>query len=497
MKKTILLIITLIIFSCSNEESCEQYPSLITNEVDNISDTSANLVGEITPPTCDDTVTSQGFVFGKENLPTIENNKKIKSGSIIEITLNNLEQNTTYFVRTFFENPTGVYYGNEISFNTNVGEAIVNTKEVFNITATNASISGKIISNGGGNIKSKGFCFSNQTKPTIDNQIIEGTDGNNQFNGTLINLSPNTRYYIKAYTENESGFFYGEERVFDTKSGEIEISTIQPYDFKENSVVLGGEITDLGGTNVIEKGIVWSRTPNPNVNSYKLISTNNNSNYEIEANIGIYSNENKYFYKSYAINDFGIFYGQEIEFKIYYELTDIDGNTYDNSYMCNGKLWSKESLKVKHYINGDEIPYVSDRTEWRNADYGAWCYLDNDPEKGVLYNYYAIEDSRGLIPEGWLLPIGQQFLDIEICDNNLTNANGFNIAETPNFRTWAGGFWSHYNEDNPHPHFWLRSYSNNSYRSINYTKLNNEGLSLSNGDKNSGYSIRLIKNPNN
>ncbi len=117
MKKLVLLLFILIL-GCSAEEGCEPTPSLVTNDATDITDVSATISGTITPPTCEETVTSQGFVFGESNLPTVEDNRIIKSGNNISHSLSNLKQNTTYYVRTFFENPTGVYYGNEVIFTT-------------------------------------------------------------------------------------------------------------------------------------------------------------------------------------------------------------------------------------------------------------------------------------------------------------------------------------------------------------------------------------------
>ncbi len=95
--KKLLLPIALIILSCSAEDSCEPTPKLITAEADNITDVSATISGTITPPTCDDTVTSQGFVYGEENLPTVDDTKIVKSGSSISASLTNLNQKNNFF----------------------------------------------------------------------------------------------------------------------------------------------------------------------------------------------------------------------------------------------------------------------------------------------------------------------------------------------------------------------------------------------------------------
>jgi uncharacterized protein (TIGR02145 family) len=70
--------------------------------------------------------------------------------------------------------------------------------------------------------------------------------------------------------------------------------------------------------------------------------------------------------------------------------------------------WMTKNLNVDHYRNGDSIPEIRDFTVWDTLTTGAWCYYFNDPEKyesfGKLYNWYAVNDPRGLALEGWHIP---------------------------------------------------------------------------------------------
>jgi len=88
-------------------------------------------------------------------------------------------------------------------------------------------------------------------------------------------------------------------------------------------------------------------------------------------------------------------------------VTDIDGNMYKIVTIGNQK-WTKTNLNVSHYRNGDPIPHVTDREQWANLTTGAWCYYNNDPvneaKYGKLYNWYAVNDPRGLAPAGWHVP---------------------------------------------------------------------------------------------
>ena len=80
----------------------------------------------------------------------------------------------------------------------------------------------------------------------------------------------------------------------------------------------------------------------------------------------------------------------------------------ENEVIIGSQVWAKRNLDVAYYRNGDPIPQVTDPTQWANMTTGAWCYYNNDPANGAiygkLYNWYAVNDPRGLAPEGWHVP---------------------------------------------------------------------------------------------
>jgi uncharacterized protein (TIGR02145 family) len=88
---------------------------------------------------------------------------------------------------------------------------------------------------------------------------------------------------------------------------------------------------------------------------------------------------------------------------------EVDFTLLSSSPVTIGtQTWMGANLDVVKYRNGDPIPEVSDPTAWGNLATGAWCYPDNDPAKGALtgklYNWYAVNDPRGLAPAGWHIP---------------------------------------------------------------------------------------------
>jgi uncharacterized protein (TIGR02145 family) len=195
-------------------------------------------------------------------------------------------------------------------------------------------------------------------------------------------------------------------------------------------------------------------------------------------------------------------------------VTDIDGNTYLPVTICN-QTWTKKNLNVSHYRNGDEIPQVTDPTQWANLTTGAWCYYDNDALNGLvygkLYNWYAVNDPRGLAPQGWHIPTNIEWTTLSTCLGGEAIAGGKmkeigsshwsvpNIGATneSGFMALPGGY--RYNYGAPYSigfnSYWWSSTefdSTNSWlRAINY---NNIYLSAGNHLKQFGFSVRCVKN---
>lgn len=81
-----------------------------------------------------------------------------------------------------------------------------------------------------------------------------------------------------------------------------------------------------------------------------------------------------------------------------------------------GQEWMTRDLDVVTYRNGDAIPEVQDAAQWASLTFGAWCWYDNDPNTGCrLYNWYAVNDPRGLAPKGWHVPSEREWSALEAC----------------------------------------------------------------------------------
>lgn len=85
--------------------------------------------------------------------------------------------------------------------------------------------------------------------------------------------------------------------------------------------------------------------------------------------------------------------------------------SFSQTVTIGTQVWMTKNLDVSKFRNGDPIPEAKTVEEWsayNGAREPAWCYFDNDPANGAkygkLYNWYAVNDARGLAPAGWHIP---------------------------------------------------------------------------------------------
>ena len=114
------------------------------------------------------------------------------------------------------------------------------------------------------------------------------------------------------------------------------------------------------------------------------------------------------------------------------------------SVKIGNQYWMTENLDVDCYLNGDSIPQVQNPKDWENLKTGAWCYYNNDSDNGKkfgkIYNWFAINDKRGLAPNGFKVA---SFEDWKTLFENLgENVAGYKLKsnhgwkENGNGREW-------------------------------------------------------------
>ncbi|MGB8490179.1 MAG: fibrobacter succinogenes major paralogous domain-containing protein, partial [Bacteroidales bacterium] len=177
------------------------------------------------------------------------------------------------------------------------------------------------------------------------------------------------------------------------------------------------------------------------------------------------------------------------------------------------QIWALANLNVTTFRNGDSIPEAKTNKEWVAAcESGkpAWCYYNNNPayasKYGKLYNWYAVNDPRGLAPAGWSLPSDADWINLAnflggpgiagkkiksptgwIDDNSGTNETGF-TALPGGYRTENGTFLNLGSIGS-----WWSSTESKSNSAFDFFLALTSGLDRSNSPKQRGESVRCIR----
>ena len=176
--------------------------------------------------------------------------------------------------------------------------------------------------------------------------------------------------------------------------------------------------------------------------------------------------------------------------------------------------WAVTNLNVNTFRNGDTIPEARTNKEWVTAGEAgrpSWCYYNNNPaygpKYGKLYNWYAVNDPRGLAPVGWTLSSdadwaeltyflgGQDIagrkiksIDAWIDGNNGTNEAGF-IGLPAGYRVENGAFLNFGSIGT-----WWSSTESKTLSAIDHYLAMSGSLSRSSSPKQRGESVRCIRN---
>lgn len=185
-----------------------------------------------------------------------------------------------------------------------------------------------------------------------------------------------------------------------------------------------------------------------------------------------------------------------------------------NTVRIGSQVWMTKNLNVTRYRNGDKIPQVKNKANWAALTTGAWCWFNNDSATGAiygkLYNWYAVNDARGLAPEGWHIPSDAEWTTLSAFlggesvaggkmkeagtahwyapNTDATNSSGFtglpggNRVSDGSFNTFgSGGSWWSLSES---------STSNVWYRFLYAYDANVDRFS---NDKHYGFSVRCVR----
>ena len=161
-------------------------------------------------------VLERGICYSTEPRPNNESTHVALGSGIgpFECQLTGLQPDTRYYVCAYAVCTKGVYYGDQLVFDTKVLPLEVRTVSVSDLTASRVMAMGEVIRDGGLEVTECGFCWSTAHNPTIDGLHIKANVSMGEYGCYFSGLEKGQTNYVRAYAINEEDIAYGDELEF-------------------------------------------------------------------------------------------------------------------------------------------------------------------------------------------------------------------------------------------------------------------------------------------
>ena len=313
-------------------------PSVKTGTSSSVSVETASLSGTVASAGSS-SVTQRGICFSTSDNPTTSNTTVTASDADFTVDLTNLAANTTYYYRAYAINSYGTAYGEVKSFTTLSGDKVSNSG-VGIITKTSARFLGNIVTGAASEtVQQWGFFLykkqSNGTFTQVADAYSNGTSSFTTSSGytcqltstpqsgyyamDISGLDPGTSYKYKAEIRtNLQGWVYAssESEEFVTLMDPAVTTVSATYPGNGNSIVMKGNITNVGIPAYTEKGFLVGQSTDPTYdNNYNKRTVSGTSAGEFTLTWDNWTTPNKTWYiRAYVKNSSGVFYGSTITY---------------------------------------------------------------------------------------------------------------------------------------------------------------------------------------
>ncbi len=404
--------------------------------MDSYTGTSATIVCDIV---ADDgiNITERGICYGKsEELDIQSDHKSCGSGTgQLKAEISGLQTGERFFARGYAKEGDNIAYGKSVSLMVYALPAVA-TADVTSIGGTTAVSGGNVTSDGGSSVTARGVVWSTTSGPTVSlsTKTSNGT-GTGSFTSMISNLSPGTKYYVRAYATNGSGTSYGTELTFTTKVITPTVTTSGASSVTANSATVGGNVTDAGGADVTERGVVWSTSQNPTTSgSKKAVGSGTGS---FSTTLTGLSVATTYYVRAYAINSAGTSYGDQVSFKTNDDHKENEGDTED---VGNSEYeWGDSPSGKYEYVDlGLSVKWATCNVGASKpedyGDYFAWGetepyyqsgYAQEDPQ-----SHWKSGKSSGYGWSSYKYCKGSSSTMTKYCDKSSYGYNGFTDGKT-------------------------------------------------------------------
>lgn len=322
------------------------------------------------------------------------------------------------------------------------GSVIVTTSptvEVMDVTSAHGS--GSVRFTGDATVLRCGLCWSQHHAPTTSDEYVQNAYSGNSFGNLMVNLTPNVLYYLRAFVVTNTGTVYGNEVGFSTTAVAPVVTCGGVGNTTSTSVRALGNVSNISGTFVTERGFCWSRNHNPTISGSHLACGFGTGIYS--CNITGLDSDTPYYLRAYATNSVGTSYSEEVEF-----LTGNNGggggggaHEYVDLGLPSGTLWATCNVGANspeeygdYFAWGETQPKTTyDWSTYKYGDYELTKYCNDS-----YYGYNGYTDNLTVLQpgddaatanwgNGWCMPTYGQWEELyQNTTHTWTTQNGVN-----------------------------------------------------------------------
>ena len=373
-------------------------PTLTTAEVTNVQGATATCGGNIT----DNgglNITARGVCWSTSPDPTVADSHTTNGSGTgsFSSSITGLNVSTIYYVRAYATTAAGTAYGEEKTFTTRDGVAVVTTDELTDIGYITATCGGTVTDDGGLAVTARGVCWSISPNPTIADSHTTNGNGTGSFSSSITGLNVSTTYYVRAYATNSLVTVYGDQQSFTTLdlpigaiNGLFSVSASQHVYFSQ------GNLQYQASTNT------WRFADN----QYDYVgSTNSNISSTYSGWIDLFgwgtsgwNSGNTYYHPWDSNNSNGSLYGPPGKYDLTGSYANADWGVYNP--ISNGG---------------------NTANQWRTLTLSEWNYVFNTrtTTSGIRYAKANVNNVNGVI----LLPDDWSTSTYSLSSTNTSNAN--------------------------------------------------------------------------
>lgn len=464
-------------------------PTVTTKAVSSVTATSAVSGGNVTSEG-GSAVTSRGVCWNTTGTPSVSDNLTTDGAGAgtFSSNIDGLSAGTTYYVRAYAVNSSGIGYGSQESFTTlsDAGIPTVTTTAATAVTTTSAVSGGNVTSDGGSSVTVRGVCWNTTGNPEVSGNHTTDGSGTGSFTSNIYELSTNTTYFVRAYATNSVGTGYGTQEEFTTlEVAELPtVLTTSVYELFLDGATITGNVTSDGGAEVTERGVCWNITGDPTISDNTVPGGSGTGMFS--CTIAGQDPGTIYSVRAYATNSVGTNYGDQMNYLTLAEdpnagwepgddwIDTRDDQVYGTIQM-GSQVWMTDNLNYGKRIDG---MYNSGN----NSIVEKYCYDDdvyNCDYYGGLYqwtemmDYLTVESSQGICPSGWHIPSDGEWKELEmtvgmssVAADSINkwrgNYEAYNLLEAGLLSVFPGRcYWSdgEFYQVDMYAYFWSSSYS--------------------------------------